>query len=85
MAETADLREVSGPAEALSTDSLSYGQLVRRRFRRNAYGMTGLAMCIFVILTAIFAGFIAPYSPTKTNSAALYSPPQWVRIIAPEG
>jgi len=85
MPEAADLRETSGPAEALSADSLSYGQLVRRRFRRNAYGMTGLAMCIFVILTAIFAGFIAPYSPTKTNSAALYSPPQWVRIVAPEG
>ncbi|WP_421723583.1 ABC transporter permease [Bauldia sp.] len=72
-------------AEARFHQSLSYGQLVRRRFMSNTYGVAGLALCLFVILTAIFAGFIAPYSTTNTDSTALYAPPQWVKIIGPEG
>ena len=72
-----------GPAEALATTSLSYNQLVARRFRRNAYGMTGLVICILIIVIAIIPGFLAPYSPKATNSSALYSPPQLVRVFTP--
>ena len=75
----------AGPAEARSAHSLSYGQLVRTRFRRNLYGMSGLCLCVLIILTAIFADFLAPYPPTKTNSAALYSPPQMVRVVDVDG
>jgi len=74
-----------GPAEAVTTNSLSYNQLVARRFRRNAYGMAGLIICILVILIAAFPGFIAPYGPRTTNSRALYSPPQRIRVVSPDG
>lgn len=72
-------------AEAEATVSLSYWQLVRKRFRRNRYGMAGLIGCIFVMTIALFAGFIAPYSATTKDRVAIYSPPQVIRIIAPEG
>jgi len=85
MATTTDTPEAGGPAEAVAQNSLSYGQLVRLRFRRNAYGMAGFFVCLLVIFTAIFADFIAPYGPRTTDSAALYSPPQGIRIISPEG
>jgi peptide/nickel transport system permease protein len=75
----------AGSAEAKAAHSLSYGQLVRRRFYRNKYGMFGLVVCILIILTAAFANFIAPYSPHRTDSASLYTPPQYIKIISPAG
>ena len=85
MTDQAHLPSAGGPAEEIAATSLSYWQLVRRRFRGNAYGMAGLFFCIFVIMLAVFAGFFAPYSPQNKDNAALYSPPQTIRIIAPEG
>ncbi len=67
-------------AEAISANSFTYWQLVRRRFQRNTYAMFGLATCILVVLSGIFAGFIAPYSPTETDRSLLYTPPQWIKI-----
>ena len=69
-------------AEARAAHSLTYWQLVRRRFARNGYAMSGLAGCILVILTAIFAGFIAPYAPQTSDRSLLYTPPQWVKFHA---
>lgn len=77
--------EQSLNAEAESRLSLSYWQLVRKRFRRNRYGMMGLVGCLFIFIVAIFAGFIAPYAPATKDRNAIYSPPQMIRIIAPEG
>lgn len=77
--------EMSQNAEAKATQSLSYGQLVRRRFRRNTYGMAGLVLCVLIVLTALFAGFIAPYSTTRTDSVALYAPPQWIKVMDEDG
>lgn len=71
-------------AEA-QTESLSYWQLVRKRLVRNRYGMAGLVGCILVVLTAIFADFIAPYSTGTKNSDAAYTPPQRIRIFSPNG
>jgi len=85
MTDQAHLPSAGGPAEQITHSSLSYWQLVRRRFRRNTYGMTGLVFCVLVILMAVFAGFVAPYGPQTKDSSALYSPPQKIRIIAPEG
>ena len=70
-------------AEARAAHSLTYWQLVRRRFARNGYAMSGLAGCILVILTAIFAGFIAPYAPQTSDRTLLYTPPQWVKFHEP--
>ncbi|MHA3980792.1 ABC transporter permease [Halovulum sp. GXIMD14794] len=65
--------------------SLSYWQLVRRRFRRNAYGMAGMVVSLAILLTAVFAGFLAPYAPQTKDAAAIYSPPQKVRFFGENG
>lgn len=77
--------EQAGPAEAVARHPLSYGQLVRRRFRRNAYGMAGLVLCVLIVMIAVFADFIAPYGPHTTDNSAIFSPPQLVRIIDAAG
>lgn len=65
--------------------SLSYWQLVRRRFLRSRYGVAGLIGCMIVILSAVFSGFIAPYAAETKDRTAIYSPPQRIHFIAPEG
>ncbi|MCY4184042.1 MAG: ABC transporter permease [Rhodobacteraceae bacterium] len=67
-------------AEAKASHSLTYWQLVRRRFIRNSYGMMGFIICILIIFTALFAGFIAPYDAQSGNRKVLYSPPQLIKI-----
>ncbi|MDE0532144.1 MAG: ABC transporter permease [Albidovulum sp.] len=71
-------------AEARAAHSLTYWQLVRLRFRRNTYGMAGLAGCLFIILTAVFAEFLAPYESHKSNRSLLYTPPQWIKFYDSE-
>lgn len=65
--------------------SLSYWQLVRKRFRSNLWGMAGLITTLFILITAVFAPFVTPYSVETKNRNAIYSPPQMVRIFAEEG
>ncbi|EEA96937.1 ABC transporter permease [Pseudovibrio sp. JE062] len=74
-------------AQQLAEDrpSISYWGLVVRRFVRNKYGMVGFIACMLIFLTAIFAGFIAPYGPQTANRAALYSPPQTLHFFTPDG
>ena len=82
--ERSDLSASGMNAEARAAHSLTYWQLVRRRFRGNAYGMAGLIGCILIVLTALFAGFIAPYGPQEKNQALLYTPPQAIRMLDSE-
>ncbi len=72
-------------AEASNGTSLSYWQLVRRRFFRNRYGMAGLIVTLIIVLTAVFAPFIAPYSVEAKDRTAIYSPPQMIRIFDENG
>ena len=71
-------------AEAATGPSLSYWQLVRRRFRRNRYGMTGMIVCLFIVFSAVFAPFLAPYDHATKDRDAIYSPPQIIKIYSPE-
>lgn len=77
--------DLSMNAEAISNNSLSYWQLVRRRFRRNAYGMAGLIGCLVVVTAALFAPFLAPYDAGHKDRDAIFSPPQIIRFIHPDG
>jgi len=72
-------------AESQTGPSLSYWQLVRKRFARNRYGMMGFIICLLIIVTAIFAGFISPYTPETKDRTAIYSPPQSVRFFSEQG
>lgn len=72
-------------AEADTGPSLSYWQLVRKRFRRNRYGMAGLTASLFIMFTAVFAPFIAPYTVQTKDRVTIYSPPQTLRILTESG
>lgn len=72
-------------AEVKAVHSLSYWQLVRRRFRGNAYGVVGLVGCVLIFFVAVFAGFVAPYGPSTSDKTVLYTPPQMIKIIHPDG
>ncbi|MEZ5536634.1 MAG: ABC transporter permease [Thiolinea sp.] len=86
MTEMTEMADISLNAEATKSGAgLSYWQLVRRRFFHNRYGMFGLIGCLFVVLTAVFAGFIAPYSPETKDRGAIYSPPQSLHFFSSEG
>ena len=80
------MSNLSMNAEASANSAgLSYWQLVRRRFVRNRYGMVGFVGCLIVIFSAVFAGFIAPYSVETKDRTAIYQPPQGIHFFAPEG
>ncbi len=51
--------------------------LLWSRFRRNKAAMLGAAFVAILVLCAIFAPVIAPYSYQQTNFLATYQPPSW--------
>lgn len=44
---------------------VSFARDMWRRFRRNRLAVAGLVVVLVLVISAIFAGTIAPYSPTK--------------------
>lgn len=56
-----------------ATRSQSYGALVWRRFRRSVPGMLGLVLVCFLLLSAIFAEFVAPMDPNEAGTS--FAPP----------
>jgi peptide/nickel transport system permease protein len=50
-------------------------RLLLRRFLRRPLAVTGLVVAVLFILTAIFAPWIAPYSPDATDFNATLAPP----------
>ena len=45
-----------------------------RRFKRNKLAVFGMGLAVFLILTAVFANFIAPYDPAAISTDRLASP-----------
>ncbi|MEM9632680.1 MAG: ABC transporter permease [Pseudomonadota bacterium] len=79
------LTQLDMNAENANHVSLSYWQLVRRRFTANRYGMAGLIGCLIVLSCTIFGGFFAPYGAQTKDRNAISSPPQLISIISPDG
>lgn len=73
------------PADArlstVSHESQSYAALVWRRFRRSVPGMIGLTLVSLLLLTAIFADFVAPVDPKQPDVA--FAPPDKVSWYVP--
>ena len=61
---------VPAPAKELSPAQRALRRLVRRRG-----AMVGLAVIVFFVVLAVFASYIAPYDPIKTNWLAIRKPP----------
>ena len=72
----------SVPIEATSATLLetpvrqtTFSQDVWRRFRRNRLAVLGAVIVVLLVLVAVFADVIAPYSPTLVNLNAQFEPP----------
>lgn len=67
------------------TDVISVRRLMWLRFKRNRLAVYGAAFLIVMYLSAIFAGFIAPYGVRQTHDQFAGSPPQLFRFVDAEG
>ncbi len=65
------------------TASQSYPALVWRRFRRSVPGMIGFVLVSALLLTAIFAEFIAPMDPNQPTAS--FAPPDHLSFFTKEG
>ena len=83
--QTPDAPDFNMNSEVASGPSLSYWQLVRKRFQGNRTGMIGMIICCVIVFTAMFAPFLAPYTPATKDRTAIYTPPQLVRFISEDG
>lgn len=55
--------------------------MVMERLSQNKAAMFGLIVFILVVLSAVFAPLLAPYSPTEMNMDAAYATPSWEHIM----
>ena len=65
----------TAPAPEKKKKKVSQMGLILKRLRRNKTAMAGLIIIILLILMAIFAPFIAPYSPTEMDYTAINATP----------
>ncbi len=76
-----------GIAEAVRGSPLSMRRLsaflgvIATFSRRKPLGAIGAAIVVLLILTAIFAPFIAPHDPDKVNSDFIYAPPSSTFLV----
>lgn len=77
-AEAIDSRVTTG-----ATTSQSYRALVWRRFRRSTPGMMGLVLVTLLMLTAIFAEFVAPMNPNANTTS--FAPPDKISFFTRDG
>lgn len=67
----------------VSTLNQSYGALVWRRFRRSLSGLVGLVLVGLLLLTAVFAEFVAPMDPNAATAS--FAPPDQLSFFTPQG
>jgi len=70
---------------ANNVPTLSMRQLMVRRFCRNRVALVSAIILAMMYLAMIFAGFVSPYSPSKSDTLYLTAPPQTIRFIDAEG
>lgn len=76
--ETADNRVSTG-----NTRNQSYQALVWRKFRRSVPGMIGLTLVCLLLVSAIFAEFIAPMDPNTPTAS--FAPPDQLSFYTKDG
>lgn len=74
-----------GPVSPLAT--VSEARLTWMRFRQHRLAMFGLIVILLLYAIALFAEFMAPFSPDKSNARLVFHPPQAIHFIdqAPDG
>jgi len=72
---------MSGPApNKAELGSMSQSELVRLRFSRHRLAVISLYLLGVLYFMAVFAEFVAPYSPTQYHLRHAYAPPQAVKF-----
>ena len=68
-------------------DTASQARLTWLRFRRHRLAMFGLCITVLLYAIALFAEFVAPFNPDKSNARLVFHPPQMIHFIdeAPDG
>jgi peptide/nickel transport system permease protein len=80
-----EMEEVEDEEDRSGLGTLSYRQLVWRRFRRSKLALVGLFTLGLFYFVALFAEFFAPYDYQHDNIRLRYVPPQHVRVAAADG
>lgn len=65
--------------------SRSQGQMIWRAFRRHRLGNIGTVIVLILIVTAVFAEFVAPYPYAKQFRPYPFSPPSRLRFRSADG
>jgi peptide/nickel transport system permease protein len=65
--------------------TLSQGQLIWRRFKRNRMAVIGSAVLLFFYVCAIFGQFLAPYGLQTRFTDFIYAPPTPLRFFDANG
>ena len=71
--------------DGVDPGSLSYRQLVWRRFRKSKLALVGAAVLMLFYLGAFFAEFIAPYDYQTDNMRMRYVPPTRIHLFDDKG
>lgn len=66
-------------AAPIRTEEASVG--VWRRLIGHRSVVVGGTLFLVVLISALFAGWIAPYSPIETDTAAAFRPPDWAHLM----
>jgi peptide/nickel transport system permease protein len=64
-----------GAARAVPRASTTPWTAARRRFVRSRPGLIGACVLVVVVLAAVFAGQVSPYSPTRQDFRVEHEPP----------
>jgi len=87
VADTDEDFEQAGPADLVTAKSLeasyaaSQWRLMWRKFARNKVAIAGGIIILLYYLSALFAGFLAPYTLSTRFGKCIYMPPQRVHFF----
>lgn len=76
-----DAKAAQGQVTAEPAPSRSHAAVVFRRLMRQPLGVAGLAVCLLLVLAAIFAPWIAPYPPAEMDLMAPLSRPDASHLL----
>ncbi len=87
MATTADFNPNAAKHDLKgeTSDVMSVRRLMWLRFKRNRLALFGSVVLFLMYLSAILAGFIAPYGVRQTHDQFASSPPLLLRFVDEEG
>lgn len=71
---------LAGGFEDHDATARSMWRITLRRLQRSKTAMVGLGIVTLLLLVALFANVIAPYSPTQTTPISI-SPPTWKNLM----